>query len=104
MDYLDLYLIHWPFAVKEGPELFPTGPDGTALFDDTDYLETWKGMEDVAKKGLAKSIGVSNFSKQQLERLLKDCEIPPATNQVLNIHNNKSKRSLFKWLSQLILI
>lgn len=67
---------------QEGEDLFPTGPDGKQIFEDTDYLETWKGMEDVNKKGLTKSIGISNFSKKQIERLLQNCEIAPVTNQV----------------------
>lgn len=70
------------FILKEGDELFPTGPDGKLIFDDVDYLETWKGMEEVYKKGLTKSIGVSNFNKNQLQRVLDNAEIIPVTNQV----------------------
>lgn len=69
-------------VLQDGEDLFPTGPDGKQIFEDTDYLETWEGMVDVCKKGLTKSIGVSNFSKKQLERLLQHSEITPVTNQV----------------------
>ncbi|KAJ8921938.1 hypothetical protein NQ315_008572 [Exocentrus adspersus] len=82
LDYLDLYLIHWPFALKEEGELFPTNPDGTTAYSDVDYLDTWKAMEALQRKGLTKSIGVSNFNKKQLERLLANCSIPPVTNQI----------------------
>lgn len=82
LEYLDLYLIHWPFALKEGGELFPTNPDGTTAYSDVDYLDTWKAMEAVNKKGLAKSIGVSNFNKKQLERLIANSSTVPANNQI----------------------
>lgn len=51
-------------------------------FSNVDYVDTWKAMEEVAKKGLAKSIGVSNFSKRQLERVLEVATIKPVNNQV----------------------
>lgn len=47
-----------------------------------DYLETWRGFESVLSKGLAKSIGVSNFNVEQMKRLLANCKVPPSTNQV----------------------
>lgn len=80
--YVDLYLIHWPFAYKEGDIDFPRGADGKILFSDVDYLETWAEMEKLTIKGLAKSVGVSNFNKAQFERLWRHCEIRPVTNQV----------------------
>lgn len=70
--------------------MFPAGPDGKLIFDDTDYLDTWKGMEDVYKKGLVKSIGVSNFNRNQLQRVLDNADIPPVTNQV-------GRSSIFSW-------
>ncbi|KAJ8921996.1 hypothetical protein NQ315_008634 [Exocentrus adspersus] len=83
LEYLDLYLIHWPCALKEGDDLRPFGPDGEKfVFSDVDYVDTWKAMEEVHKKGLTKSIGVSNFNKRQLERLLQSATIVPATNQI----------------------
>ncbi|KAH0535384.1 aldo-keto reductase family 1 member B1-like [Cotesia glomerata] len=82
LDYLDLYLIHWPIAYQETDDLFPVNPDGTPAAIDTDYLDTWKGMEGVFEKGLAKNIGVSNFNSEQITRLLANCKIKPVTNQV----------------------
>ncbi|CAG9864604.1 unnamed protein product [Phyllotreta striolata] len=84
LEYLDLYLIHWPCALKEGGAFLPKRPDHEVLsiFSDVDYVDTWKAMEDVAKKGLAKSIGVSNFSKRQLERILEIATIKPVNNQI----------------------
>ncbi|XP_030761995.1 aldo-keto reductase family 1 member B1-like [Sitophilus oryzae] len=82
LDYLDLYLIHWPYAFKEGGDLFPVDESGKTLFSDVDYLDTWKEMEKLVQKGLTKSIGVSNFNKRQLERVLANATIPPVTNQI----------------------
>lgn len=62
MDYIDLYLIHWP---------------GTRL-----YKETWKALEKLYKDGLVRAIGVSNFQIHHLEEILKDCEFVPMVNQV----------------------
>ncbi len=55
-------------------------------------LETWKGIEDVHKKGLAESIGVSNFNEQQVNRILANCSVKPVTNQVqCNPYNNQKQ-------------
>lgn len=82
IDYLDLYLIHWPFGYAEGEGNFPTDSLNKTKFSDVDYLDTWKGMEQVKKAGLTKSIGVSNFNHEQIERILAVCEIKPSMNQV----------------------
>lgn len=82
LEYLDLYLIHWPMAYKEGDDLQPKNKDGTFAMSDVDYLETWKGMEAVMCKGLTKNIGVSNFNSEQIDRLLKNCTIKPVMNQI----------------------
>ncbi|XP_050311224.1 aldo-keto reductase family 1 member B1-like [Anthonomus grandis grandis] len=82
LDYLDLYLIHWPTAFKQGEEYTPKGPDGKTLYSDIDYVDTWKAFEEIHRKGLAKSIGVSNFNKRQLERVLEVASVKPVTNQV----------------------
>ncbi|KAK7874350.1 hypothetical protein R5R35_007820 [Gryllus longicercus] len=81
LEQLDLYLIHWPFAFKEGDSLFPE-KDGKTEFSDVDYVDTWKAMEQLVKKGLTKSIGISNFNHEQINRLLESAEIKPVTNQV----------------------
>lgn len=82
LDYLDLYLIHWPVGYKEGEVLFPTNSDGTPILSDVDYVDTWKAMEGVMSKGLTKNIGVSNFNSEQITRLLQNATIKPVTNQV----------------------
>ncbi|KAL0968219.1 hypothetical protein UPYG_G00263960 [Umbra pygmaea] len=82
LDYLDLYLVHFPVGLKKvDDELFPM-KDGEILTTDIDYLDVWKGMEALQASGKVKSIGVSNFSILQLERLLSVAKVPPAVNQV----------------------
>lgn len=82
LDYLDLYLIHWPVGYKEGGNLFPKNPDGTSALSDVDYIDTWKAMEAVLSKGLTKNIGISNFNSEQITRLLENATVKPVTNQV----------------------
>jgi len=62
MDYVDLYLIHWPKGDLS--------------------VETWKAFEEIHEKGLAKAIGISNFMLNQLEEFLPHCNIIPTVNQV----------------------
>lgn len=52
------------------------------MYSDVDYLDTWKGLEDAVTAGKVKSIGLSNFNKDQIERVLKACRIKPSNLQV----------------------
>ncbi|MFD2613092.1 aldo/keto reductase [Paenibacillus gansuensis] len=62
LDYVDLYLIHWPVKGK--------------------YKETWRAMEHLYKEGRVRAIGVSNFQVHHLQDLMEDSEVVPAVNQV----------------------
>ncbi|KAL2322111.1 hypothetical protein Fmac_026490 [Flemingia macrophylla] len=79
LEYLDLYLIHWPIAVKSGNWNFPYPEEALTTFD---LKGVWKAMEECQKLGLTKCIGVSNFSCKNLENLLSFASIPPSVNQV----------------------
>ncbi|XP_076252984.1 aldo-keto reductase 1B-like [Rhynchophorus ferrugineus] len=82
LEYLDLYLIHWPCGYKEEAETFPKNEAGNIIFSDVDYLDTWKAMEELVKKNLVKSIGLSNFNKAQITRILEKGSIAPAVLQI----------------------
>eukprot|EP00108_Taenia_solium_P009083 TsM_000353300 transcript=TsM_000353300 gene=TsM_000353300 len=83
LQYLDLYLIHFPasFRVKEGFSFVINDPN-SVVFEYHKLEDTWKAMEELVSAGLVKSIGVSNFNKRQIERILASCTIVPAVNQV----------------------
>ncbi|XP_015602930.1 1,5-anhydro-D-fructose reductase isoform X2 [Cephus cinctus] len=82
LDYVDLYLMHWPFAYQDGDDLTPTDETGKLILADIDYLETWRGMEECQRLGLTKSIGISNFNSEQITRLLSVAKIKPVNNQI----------------------
>lgn len=95
LDYIDLYLVHWPVAQKAN-ELDNLVPFRGAAFVDIDYLETWEGMEDCARLGLAKSIGVSNFNIKQMKRVLDHAKIKPVMNQI-EVSPNITNKKLIKF-------
>ncbi|NED79838.1 aldo/keto reductase [Streptomyces sp. SID11233] len=64
LDYLDLFLIHWPLPGKG------------------DFVETWKALEEIYRSGRTKAIGVSNFQPHHLRRLLENSEVVPVVNQI----------------------
>nr|BAN20668.1 aldo-keto reductase [Riptortus pedestris] len=83
LDYLDLYLVHWPFAFQEIPgNIWAKDEKGHWLTSDVDFTETWKGMEECVDNGLAKSIGVSNFNTKQIQAVLDIARIKPVNNQI----------------------
>lgn len=81
LTYLDLYLVHWPVALKAGI-LFPETGDDFFSLQEKPIAHTWRGMEAVHDKGLAKHIGVSNFSIKKLKQLLEDSKVHPEMNQI----------------------
>ncbi|KAA1470654.1 Aldo/keto reductase [Dentipellis sp. KUC8613] len=83
MDYVDMYLMHWPQAVDDDAASNASS-SGNVLQPDQHptIIDTWREMEKLVKSGRAKSIGVSNFSIKLLQQLLAQAEIVPATNQV----------------------
>ncbi|XP_037031486.1 1,5-anhydro-D-fructose reductase-like [Bradysia coprophila] len=86
LDYIDLYLMHSPMGFEyrgdTDADLFPKNAEGTVLFNDVDYVDTYKAMEKLVASGLVRSIGVSNFNSEQIDRLLANCTIKPVTNQI----------------------
>ncbi|XP_046377548.2 1,5-anhydro-D-fructose reductase-like [Haliotis rufescens] len=93
LKYLDLYLMHWPVAYREGGDFHPwDGDTGKVLYSDVDYLETWKALEDCVDEGLTHDIGMSNFNSKQLQRILSEARIKPSMNQIeVNCRNTNRK-------------
>ncbi|PIN12984.1 Aldo/keto reductase family protein [Handroanthus impetiginosus] len=77
LDYVDLYLMHWPVSMKKDSVGFE--PENLTK---ADILSTWRAMEALCDAGKARAIGVSNFSCKKLADLLEIAHIPPAVNQV----------------------
>ncbi len=81
LDYLDLYLMHWPVALKPGVG-FPESEGDFISLDEIPISETWKAMESCVKDGLTRHIGVSNFTIKKIKNLLSSCELRPEVNQI----------------------
>lgn len=81
LDYLDLYLMHWPVAFKHGVG-FPEKDDDYLSLEEVPIIETWNAMIEAKKQGLVKHIGVSNFSIKKMEDLMSKTEDIPEMNQV----------------------
>lgn len=75
LDYLDLYLMHWPVPAIDH------------------YVEAWENMIDLQKEGLIKSIGVCNFQINHLQRLMDETGVPPVINQI-ELHPLMQQRQL----------
>jgi alcohol dehydrogenase (NADP+) len=81
LDYLDLYLIHWPVALRRGT-LFPSRPDEFLSLRQAPLAETWAALEECQQQGVCRHIGVSNFAQSKLTALLQTARQKPEMNQV----------------------
>ncbi|XP_047045354.1 deoxymugineic acid synthase 1-D-like [Lolium rigidum] len=79
LEYVDLYLVHLPVCLKPGPAAFPAKREDAMPFD---FEGVWREMEECHRLGLAKAIGVSNFTTRHLDKILAAATVPPAVNQV----------------------
>src|SRR5271154_4843672 len=76
IDFVDLYLIHTPFAFKPGDEQDPRDADGNVIYDQgVTLLDTWRAMEDLVSEGKCKAIGLSDVSLVQVQELVKAARI-----------------------------
>ena len=98
LDYLDLYIIHWPVAFKPEKLNAPNAEDYLSL-EEAPIIETWRGMEEIQSVGLAKHIGVSNFSIKKLDDLYSKATYKPEVNQV-ELHPYLQQKELFDYCSQ----
>ena len=81
IDTIDLFLIHWPVALKKGTQL-PQSPSDFVSLDEVPITETWAAMEELVDDGLTRHIGVSNFNIPKLQTLLDTADHPPEMNQI----------------------
>lgn len=98
LDYLDLYLVHWPF-----PNFHPKGCDVSSRSPDAkpflleEFMSTWRGMETLVDEGLVRNIGTSNVTQAKLEQILPEARIKPAVNE-MELHPHFQQPELFKYV------
>ena len=98
VDYLDLYLIHWPFPNYHAPgcDVHSRAPDAKPYIHE-DYMKTWRQLEKLVKMGLVRHIGTSNMTIPKLKLLLRDAEIRPAVNE-MELHPHFQQPELFRFV------
>ncbi|KAG0313358.1 hypothetical protein BGZ99_008951 [Dissophora globulifera] len=96
LDYVDLYLMHWPLAFKSGSVPVTRDADNNIVLEPVDITETFKAMEALVATGKVKAVGVSNFSIKNLEKLAAACKTVPAVNQV-ELHPENPQEELLEY-------
>ena len=97
LDYLDLYLIHWPFPNHHDPGVDVDARDKYAVpYIHENYMKTWRQMEKLVDLGLVKHIGTSNMSQAKLGLLLRDARLKPAANE-MELHPHFQQPALYQY-------
>lgn len=98
LEYLDLYLIHWPFPNSHAPgvDVHSRAPDARPYIHEA-YLATWRELEKLVDEGLIRHIGTSNTTIPKLRLLLRDARIQPAANE-MELHPHFQQPELFGYL------
>ena len=100
LDYLDLYLIHWPFPNYHPPKCDVTSRSPNAKpYIHENYLKTWRQLEKLVDMGLVRHIGTSNTTIPKLELLLHDARIAPACNE-MELHPHFQQPELFRYVCE----
>ncbi|MFZ4507984.1 MAG: aldo/keto reductase [Fimbriimonas sp.] len=98
LDYLDLYLIHWPYPHHHAPGVDVGSRDPHARpFDCDAYLRTWRHLESLVERGLVRHIGTSNMTVRKFEAFLPQANIRPAANE-MELHPNFQQPELFEYV------
>ncbi len=98
LDYLDLYLVHWPFPNFHPPKCDVSSRSADAKpYIHKNYMKTWRQMEKLVEKGLVRHIGTSNMTQPKLELLLRDAKIKPAVNE-MELHPHFQQPELFQYV------
>jgi alcohol dehydrogenase (NADP+) len=95
LDYLDLYLVHWPFPNHHAPGVDVDSRDPHAIpYIHENFMKTWRQMEKLVEMGLVKHIGTSNVTVPKLQLILRDAKIKPAANE-MELHPHFQQPELF---------
>ncbi len=95
LDYLDLYLVHWPFPNYHPPQCDVTSRSADAKpYIHDNYMKTWRQLERLVEMGLVRHIGTSNMTIPKLELLLRDAKIKPVCNE-MELHPHFQQPELF---------
>jgi len=98
LDYLDLYLVHWPFPNFHAPKCDVTARQPNSVpYIHENYMNTWTQMESLVEAGLVKNIGTSNMTIPKMKLLLRDCKIKPVVNE-MEIHPHFQQPELFSFM------
>ena len=97
LEYLDLYLIHWPFPNHHAPGVDVDSRDPHAVpYVHENYMKTWRQMEKLVEMGLVRHIGTSNMTVPKLKLLLRDAKIKPAANE-MELHPHFQQPEFFQF-------
>ncbi|MFA5046797.1 MAG: aldo/keto reductase, partial [Paludibacter sp.] len=98
LDYLDLYLVHWPFPNFHAPKCDVTARQPNSIpYIHENYMNTWRQMESLVESGLVKNIGTSNMTIPKMKLLLRDCKIKPVVNE-MEIHPHFQQPELYQFM------
>lgn len=98
LEYLDLYLVHWPFPNHHSPGVSVDSRDPHAVpYIHENFMKTWAQMEELVNRGLVRNIGTSNMTISKLTLLLRDASIKPACNE-MELHPHFQQPELFDFV------
>ncbi|HEV2447409.1 MAG TPA: aldo/keto reductase, partial [Candidatus Sulfopaludibacter sp.] len=98
LDYLDMYLVHWPFPNFHPPHCDVTSRSpGARPYIHENFMKTWRQMERLVEMGLARHIGTSNMTIPKLRLLLRDARVKPAVNE-MELHPHFQQPELFEFV------
>jgi alcohol dehydrogenase (NADP+) len=100
LDYLDLYLVHWPFPNFHAPKVDVTSRDPHAKrYIHEAFMSTWRELEKLQRRSLVRHIGTSNMTVAKLKRVLEDAEIRPSVNE-MELHPHFQQPELFAFVRE----
>jgi alcohol dehydrogenase (NADP+) len=100
LDYLDLYLIHWPFPNHHPPHCDVSTRNPNAVpYIHANYMRTWRKLEELVDRGLVRHIGTSNMTIPKMNLLLRDARIRPAVNE-MELHPHFQQPEFFAYLRE----